>query len=141
LQIYIFAFASENFFRNINWRQRDKDIVQEYFDLNPQLEGSLLNFSYFQPLISSGSIEPYEVMMQCFINGSAAFMKYNLPGIDLLIPLILTDGRMSFLGVQVKLNRSNGCAKSCFVPIYERMKFSRMFGVCSSPPNDRLMLY
>jgi hypothetical protein len=92
-----------------------------------ELKGSFLNFSYFQPLIASKSINPYETMMQCFINGSAAFMEYNYPGIDFLIPLILRDGRMSFLGVQVKLRRDLAAEKKVFYEFYYSMRFSNMF--------------
>jgi hypothetical protein len=113
----------------------DKNVTSEYFTSNPELEGSSLNFSYFQPLISTGYLNPYKAMMQCFINGSAAFLRHNYPGVDFLIPLILKGGRMSFLAVQVKLNRDFNCNQNIFVPIYENMSFSSMFGV------DNLSLY
>jgi hypothetical protein len=116
---------------------KNKRKVDEYFINSPLLEGSILNFSYFQPLICSGSFNPYEAMLQCFINGSAAFLKYNFPGVDFLIPLILADGRMSFLGVQVKLDRNLGPSRNSFVSCYEKMRFSHIFGVHPSLQNDR----
>ena len=104
----------------------DESLVEEYFAKNPGLEGSKVNFSYFQPFISRIE-DPFDAMMRCYINGSAAILKPNSPGADLLIPLILCDGRISFLAVQVKLVRRLPKSDSCFNSIHSGLRFSSMF--------------
>ena len=104
----------------------DESLVEEYFAKNPGLEGSKVNFSYFQPFISRIE-DPFDAMMKCYINGSAAILKPNSPGADLLIPLILCDGRISFVAVQVKLVRRLPKSDSCFNSIHSGLRFSSMF--------------
>ena len=46
-------------------------------------------------------------MARCLFRGSATSLHPNYPGLDLMIPLVLSDGRMSLIGVQVKLTKSH----------------------------------
>jgi hypothetical protein len=109
----------------------DSRVVAEFFAANPHLRRSRVAFSYFQPYISTIR-NPYDAMMRCFINGSAAVLKR---GADLMIPLILEDGRMSFLAVQVKLDRHLSNTAESFRPIHDGLGYPHMFG--SKPPlND-----
>jgi hypothetical protein len=114
----------------------NEEAVTEIFSSNPHLEGSMITFSYFQYSISE-TLNPYEAMLGCYINGSAVCLKHSHPGADFLIPLILKGGRLSFLAVQVKLNRSIGSTKICFLPIYGKMRFSYMFSGDPKIENDR----
>ena len=114
----------------------NEEVVAKLFSSNPYLKGSMITFSYFQ-YSTFEDLNPHEAMLQCFINGSAAYLKHSHPGADLLIPLILDNGRLSFLAVQVKLNRRIRSTKSCFLPIYGKMRFSYMFSSDSIAKNDR----
>ena len=114
----------------------DKSLVHKYFDLNPGLEDSKVNFSYFQPFISKIR-DPFDAMMKCYVNGSAAILKPNSPGADLLIPLILIDGRISFLAVQVKLDRNLSNTLGCFKRIHDGLHYSSMFGAKFACQSER----
>ena len=45
---------------------------------------------------------PFDLMARLLFRGSAATLNSHYPSIDLMIPLVLRDGRISFVGIQVK---------------------------------------
>jgi hypothetical protein len=66
------------------------------------------------------------LMARCLFKGSALTLSRGYPGIDLMIPLVLRNGQVSFFGVQVKFvqQRSVGKEVKDAVP---NMEFTKMF--------------
>jgi hypothetical protein len=61
-------------------------------------------------------------MAHCLFKGSAISLEARYPGIDLMIPLILKEGYISFLGAQVKYTIGN-FAKGQVRKISKNMKY------------------
>ena len=107
----------------------DRNLVQvkEFFELNPELDESLVSFGYFSQFPRNPIRRPFDLMARFLFNGSAASLNNQHRGIDLLIPLVLKDGRISFLGVQVKFLKE-GHENDTIKKAVGKMRFSNMFG-------------
>ena len=112
----------------------DEKVINDFFRLNPELVHSRLSFSYFQNFDpGKRSIDrPFDLMARCLFRGSATSLYPNYPGLDLMIPLVLSDGRMSLIGVQVKLTKSH----PKYSEIYNSMKLPP-----HQNPDDRAICY
>ena len=132
-----FIFSSlelETFLKKLSGNE---EVVLDFFTSNPVLKGSLVTFSYFQ-FFNSKFVNPYKVMLDCFINGSAAYFNYSFSDcdVDFLIPLILNDGRISFLAVKIRSSQLDDPAtEDSHLSVYKKMRLSNMFG--SAFQNDR----
>ena len=102
-------------------------IIQEFFDLNSALEESKISFSYFEPFPTGSMTQPFDLMARCLYKGSALTLNSQFEGIDLMIPLILKDGKISFLGIQVKFVQRTRVATTVNKAI-DKMIFKKMFG-------------
>ena len=78
------------------------EIVDKFFDSNPLLKGSQVSFGYFEHFPKTSIKRPFDLMARCLFRGSATTLNHQHRGIDLMIPLVLDDGRISFIGIQVK---------------------------------------
>ena len=112
----------------------DEKVINEFFVLNPRLVHSRLSFSYFQKFDpGKRSIDrPFNLMARCLFRGSATSLHPCYPGLDLMIPLVLNDGRMSLIGVQVKLMKK----PPKYSEIYDSMKLPP-----HQNPDDRPICY
>src|SRR5205085_5484778 len=108
--------------------------VNEFFTLNPQLDGSLVSFGYFVHFPQESIISPFDLMARFLFKGSATTLNGRHPGIDLMIPLVLNDGRISFVGVQVKFTSKGEYVSSVLSRALEKLYFSDMF---PKQQNDR----
>jgi hypothetical protein len=104
----------------------DKMTVERFFELNPELVDSKISFSYFEHFPNKPIKNPYDLMARCVLKGSAVTLNNFFRGIDLMIPLILKDGMLSFLGIQVKFVKLEG-VKESIRKATEKMTFSNMF--------------
>jgi hypothetical protein len=98
-----------------------------FFKANPLLKESVVSFSYFEPFPKNHIERPFDLMARCLFKGSAASLNSRFLGIDLMIPLILKGGEISFLGIQVKLVKKNG-VQSAINRVVDQMTFAKMFG-------------
>ena len=111
----------------------NSDKVHKFFELNRSLDGSQVSFGYFEHYPKQYVIKPFDLMARCLFKGSAIAVNNLYPGIDLMIPLVLPDGDISFLGIQVKFVKEK-YVKSQVEGALEKMKFSKLFWGCQ---NDR----
>jgi hypothetical protein len=115
LKEFLFALAGYN-----------ETMIEGFFELNPELEDSRISFSYFEHFPINPINNPYDLMARCLIKGSAVTLNGLYAGIDLMIPLILEDGRLSFLGIQVKFVKQDGVTTAITKAI-EKMTFTNIF--------------
>ena len=104
----------------------DETTVERFFVLNPELVDSKISFSYFEHFPNNPIYNPYDLMARCLLKGSAVTLNSLFPGIDLMIPLILKDGRLSFLGIQVKFVKQDGVS-TAISEATKKMTFFKMF--------------
>jgi hypothetical protein len=104
----------------------DETTVGRYFELNPELVDSRVSFSYFEHFPDS-IFNPYNLMARCLLKASAATLNEYFRGIDLMIPLILKSGTLSFLGIQVKFVKQY-LVKTTINEAIDKMTFKNMFG-------------
>ena len=102
------------------------DAITKFFSENTELAGSKISFSYFENFPTKPILAPFNLMARCLFKGSALTLSRGYPGIDLMIPLVLRNGQVSFFGVQVKFvqQRSVGKEVKDAVP---NMEFTKMF--------------
>jgi len=103
------------------------------------LEHARLSFGYFEHFPINSIEKPFDLMARCLFRGSALTLHGTFPGIDIMIPLVLENGQISFLGVQVKyVNQqymTNQIKKA--VP---KMTYSNIFGGQSTRPFAMIIL-
>ena len=105
----------------------ERGAVDEFFTSNPLLKDSLISFSYFEHFPKNPIRRPFDLMARCLFKGSAISLETRYPGIDLMIPLILKEGQVSFLGIQVKFTKKK-YAKGEVRKTSKNMTFFKMFG-------------
>jgi hypothetical protein len=123
-----------NFLKHL--AKEKESAIEEFFIENPEFEESRISFSYFEPFLKNPIAQPYDLMARCIFKGSALTLNSRYPGIDLMIPLILKDGKISFLGIQVKFVSQSGVADAKSKAI-EGASFSRIFPQTAEGSNDR----
>ena len=88
-------------------------VVDEFFtELHSSLGDSLVSFGYFEYFSGRPISRPFDLMARCLFRGSAVALNSLFPGIDLMIPLVLKDGRISFLGIQVKFVKEDNVKRT-----------------------------
>jgi hypothetical protein len=100
--------------------------VNDFFFRNSLLNDSLVSFGYFEHFPENPIISPFDLMARCLFKGSAITLNSTFPGVNLLIPLVLKGGRISFIGVQVKFVKEE-YAESTVNEALKKMKFSNIF--------------
>src|SRR5262249_27525900 len=109
--------------------------VDYFFELNPTLIGSFVSFGYFEQFPQNQSTRnPFDLMARFLLRGSAASINNLCPGVDLMIPLVLSDGRISFVGVKAKFNLKKRDVSEMVDKALEQMNFLSMF---SEQQSDR----
>jgi hypothetical protein len=104
----------------------DETTVGRYFELNPELVDSRVSFSYFEHFPNQ-EFNPYNLMARCLLKASAVTLNRYFHGIDLMIPLILKSGTLSFLGIQVNFVKQNGVNRIINEAV-GKMIFENLFG-------------
>ena len=66
-------------------------------------------------------------MARCLFKGSATTLNHLHRGIDLMIPLVLNNGKISFLGIQVKFVTNNEDVTRTVNKALMQMNFKKMF--------------
>ena len=112
-------------------------IVEEYFGFNPFLEGSQVSFGYFEHFPEKPIKNPFDLMARLLFRGSATTLDGYYPSIDLLIPLVLRDGKISFIGIQVKYITKREGADSAVNKALMKMNFPSMFPTHRGRKSDR----
>jgi hypothetical protein len=103
--------------------------LKRFFDLNPNLVNSRISFSYFEHFPNIFVHNPYDLMARCVLKASAVTLHGSFPGINLMIPLILENGRLSFLGIKVTFVKYEDVS-AAISDATEKMTFANMFGEC-----------
>ena len=106
---------------------KNDSAVDDFFEFNPLLRESLVSFGYFEHFPKPSIIRPFDLMARCLFRGSATTLNSLHPGIDLMIPLVLKDGKISFLGIQVKFVRTKSHVSGVVNRALNQMSFSKMF--------------
>ena len=106
---------------------RDEIIVKEFFKLNPLLDDSLVSFGYFEHFSENPITNPFDLMARLLFRGSATTLNRFYPGIDLMIPLVLKDGGISFVGVKLIYARNEILIDEEVNNAREQMSFPLMF--------------
>jgi hypothetical protein len=76
--------------------------VKSISNIDPLLKKSKISFGYFEHFPLNPIEKPFDLMARCLFKGSAVTLDESFPGLNLMIPLVLEDGRVSFLGVHVE---------------------------------------
>ena len=101
--------------------------IDEFFHSNPLLNGSLVSFGYFENFPQTLVKHPFDLMAKCLFRGSATRLNLQHRGIDLMIPLVLTDGKISFIGIQVNFVKEEEKVSQVVKGALDRMRFSHLF--------------
>jgi hypothetical protein len=105
---------------------KKENAIEEFFIENPEFDKSRISFSYFEPFLKNPILRPYDLMARCLFKGSALTLNSLHRGIDLMIPLVLKDGTISFLGIQVKFVEE-GSLDGTIEGAIPKMEFNYMF--------------
>ena len=126
----------KDFLRHLAGAQYES-IVNEYFKSNNLLEGSQISFGYFEQFPKNPIDNPFDLMARLLFRGSAATLSSNYPGVDLLIPLVLGDKKISFVGIQVKYVTKCNDVESTVNKALMKLNFPNMFPSCQGGQNNR----
>ena len=111
---------------------QNKITVNEYFKFNPLLKDSLVSFGYFEHFPENLLKNPFDMMARLLFRGSAINLNRFYQGIDLMIPLVLKDGRISFVGIKLIFNRDEKLIDEEVNSACEQMSFPKMFSELQS---------
>ena len=114
-----------------------ESIINEYFKYNHLLEGSQISFGYFEHFPKSPIDNPFDLMARLLFRGSAATLSSNYPGVDLLIPLVLGDKKISFVAIQVNTVTKDKDVDSTVNNALMEMNFPNMFPDYQGGQNNR----
>jgi hypothetical protein len=110
-----------------------KNFDNEFLGFDPLLENAKISFGYFEHFPLNPIEKPFDLMARCLFKGSAITLNGLFPGIDLMIPIVLGNGEISFLGVQVKYVREKNIVTSV-QNAKTKMTFTNIFGQQSDRP-------
>ena len=114
---------------------QNKIIINDFFKFNHLLDDSLVSFGYFEHFPERTIKKPYDLMARLLFRGSATTLNRFYSGIDLMIPLVLKDGGISFIGVKLISSRNEKHIDEEVNNAREQMSFPRMFsGLHSDRP-------
>ena len=112
-----------------------ESVVNEYFKINDLLEGSQISFGYFEHFPKKPIDNPFDLMARLLFRGSATALNSYYPGVDLLIPLVLGDKKISFVAIQVKYVSEDKDVNSTVTKALMKLNFPNMFPNC--PPEGQ----
>ena len=116
----------KDFLRHLAGAQYES-VVNEYFKINDLLEGSQISFGYFEHFPKSPIDNPFDLMARLLFRGSAATLNSYYPGVDLMIPLVLGDKKISFVAIQVKYITKDKDVDSTVNTAPMKLNFPNMF--------------
>jgi hypothetical protein len=100
---------------------------------NLVLINARLSFGYFQHFPNDSIENPFDLMARCLFRGSALTLNRSFSDLNLMIPLVLGDGRISFIGI--KAIHESECYLDTVVPrAVGKMNFFNIFGYHSDRP-------
>ena len=105
----------------------NKNVINDFFGINELLKGSKISFGYFEHFPKYPINDPFDLMAKCIFRGSATTLNSLYPGIDLMIPLVLNDGKISFIAIQVKFVRKEEYVNQVLQKALKKMNFTKMF--------------
>lgn len=115
----------EEFFTSLTG---NAELTEKYLQANTKLRNSRLSFSYFHTW--QDDVHDLDGLLgECIVRGCALQMKAHYEGIDLMIPLVLSDGRLSFIALQAKLWISHltpKCTRKIDL-LHSKMRFENIF--------------
>lgn len=80
-----------------------KEAAEEYLAVHKELVGSFLAFTHFITFSDGRFADaPFDIVADALSRGAAVVPPRGTPGVDTILPLVLRDGRMSFVYIQVK---------------------------------------
>jgi hypothetical protein len=83
------------------------EVRKDYLKKSPKLLGSMVAFKYFYNMaLDDIGDAPYDAMANALARGAGVVPKQGTPGCDCVIPLVLKDGRLSFVYIQTKIGSS-----------------------------------
>ena len=106
----------------------DSDLTEKYLRANEKLRGSCLSFSYFHSW-QDEILDLDGLLGECIVRGCAIQLKTNHRAIDLMIPLVLANGSLSFIAIQVKLwtDRLHPGTPAKIKQLHREMSFANIF--------------
>ena len=107
--------------------------VNDFFACNKSLIKSQISFGYFEHFPRKDVYLPFDLMARSLFKGSAVTLNNLFRGIDLMIPLVLDDGRISFLGIQVKFGKEKYVDQTVNRAL-KKLTFSNMFKSLQDDP-------
>jgi hypothetical protein len=108
-------------------------------DIDPLLKNAKLSFGYFEHFPLTHIEKPFDLMARCLLKGSALSLNEFFPSLDLMIPLVLEDGRISFLGVQV-INVKEKYIDENIEKAVKKMTFFNIFNQKSDRPFNMIII-
>jgi hypothetical protein len=108
-------------------------------ELNSRLEKALMSFGYFEHFSKTSMERPFDLMARCLFRGSALTLNQSFSPLNLMFPLVLDDGRISFVGIKLIYEWE------CFIEeniqrAVEKMNFYKIFGYHSDRPFAMIIL-
>ena len=116
----------KDFLRHLAGAQYES-VVNKYFKFNDLLEDSQISFGYFEHFPKNPIDNPFDLMARLLFRGSAATLSSNYPGVDLMIPLVLGDKKISFVAIQVNFITKGKDVDSTVNKALMKMNFPSMF--------------
>ena len=112
-------------------------LLTNILSINHLLEGSQISFGYFEHFPKSPIDNPFDLMARLLFRGSATTLNSYYPGVDLLIPLVLGDKKISFVAIQVKYVTKDKDVNSTVNKALMKMNFPNMFPDYQGGQNNR----
>jgi hypothetical protein len=100
---------------------------------NSFLFNARMSFGYFEHCSKNPLKKPFDLMARCLFRGSSLTLNQSFSALNLMFPLVLEDGRISFVGIKTIYE------KECYIEeivqrAVEKMNFYKMFGYHSDRP-------
>ena len=109
---------------------RYESVVNEYFKINDLLEDSQISFGFFEHFPKSPIDNPFDLMARLLFRGSATTLNSYYPGVDLMIPLVLGDKKISFVAIQVNIVTKDKDVDTTVNNALTKLNFRNMFPEC-----------
>lgn len=109
-------------------------MVKKYLKSNKGIVGSSISFAYFH--VWQDDIQDLDSLLgECIVGGCALQLNSNHQGVNLIIPLVLADGRLSFIAIQAKLWRYGlgPTNETTIALLHNQMSFASIFSRVPPP--------
>jgi hypothetical protein len=110
-----------------------------FLGANPELKNARMSFGYFEHFPKNHIEKPFDLMARCLFRGSALTLNRSCSDLNLMIPLVLGDGRISFVGIKAIYEREYYIEEIVQWTV-EKMNFCNIFGYHTDRPFVMLIL-